>query len=137
MQEQILRDTERLGVTMLFSNMSTTPEEIYRDYKSRWEIEEMFYTHKNTVEFKMNYEASFASQEGWAFIEFLALQMFYKIDGILLNSKMIKSMNVESLLFSASRITQAKVGDKWHICNTTQKDRELFTALGVEMSPIM
>jgi hypothetical protein len=135
-QEKIVKDTERLGVTMLLNNLTSTPEEIYRDYKSRWEIEEMFDTHKNTLGFKMNYEASYAAQEGWAFIEFLALQMFYKIDGILLNNKMIKSMNVGSLLFRASRITQAKIGDKWHICNITKNDKELFDKLGIDLNPI-
>ena len=135
--EQIIKDTERMGVTMLFNNMASSAEEIYRDYKSRWEIEEMFDTHKNTLGFKMNYEASFSAMEGWAFVEFLALQMFYKIDGILINQKLIKSMNVEALLFRASKITQAKIGDKWSICNTTKKDKDLFSELGVVLQPIV
>jgi hypothetical protein len=134
--EQIVSDTERFGVTMLLNNLSSSPEEIYRDYKSRWEIEEMFDTHKNTLGFKMNYETSFAAQEAWAFIEFLALQMFYKIDGILINNQMLKSMNVGALLFMASRITQAKISDKWYICNVSNTDKELFTKLGIELVPI-
>ena len=134
--EQIVNDTERFGVTMLLNNLESSPEEIYRDYKSRWEIEEMFDTHKNTLGFKMNYEASYAAQEAWAFIEFIALQMFYKIDGILINNQMIKSMNVGALLFMAARITQAKIGDKWNICNVTKKDRELFSKLGIDLVPI-
>ena len=121
---------------MLFSNMPSNAVEIFRDYKSRWEIEEMFDTHKNTMGFKMNYEASLAAMEGWAFIEFLALQMFYNIDAILINKKLIKSMNVEALLFRASKITQAKLGDKWSICNTTKKDKDLFFELGIDLQPI-
>jgi transposase len=135
-QDEILSKSERFGVTMLLNNLSSSPEEIYRDYKSRWEIEEMFDTHKNTLGFKMNYETSLAAQEAWAFIEFLALQMFYKIDGILINNQMIKSMNVGSLLFTASRITQAKIGDKWNICNMTKNAKELYTKLGIEFKPI-
>ena len=135
-QDKIVSDTERLGVTMLLTNLSVAPEEVYRDYKSRWEIEEMFDTHKNTLGFKMNYETSLTAQEAWAFVEFLALQMFYKIDGILINNQLIKNMNVGSLLFSASKITQAKVGDKWNICNMTKNDKELFTKLGIELATI-
>jgi hypothetical protein len=133
---RVAADTGRMGVSMLLTNLPAPPEEIYRDYKSRWEIEAMFDTHKNTLGFKMNYEASLAAQEGWAFVEFVALQMFYKIDAILINNKLLKSMNVESLLFSASKITQAKVGDTWNICNITKKERELFAALGVDLQPI-
>ena len=136
-QEQIVKDTERFGVTMLLSNLASSPEDIYRDYKSRWEIEEMFDTYKNTLDFKMNYESSFAAQEAWAFIEFLALQMFYKIDGILINNQLIKSMNVGALLFVASRITQAKIGDTWNICNLTKTDKELFDKLGIELCQMM
>ena len=135
-QDKIVSDTERLGVTMLLNNLTSSPEEIYRDYKSRWEIEEMFDTHKNTLGFKMSHETSFAAQEAWAFIEFLALQMFYKIDAILINNQMINSMNVGSLLFTASRITQAKIGDKWNICNMTKNDKALFAKLGIKFAPI-
>ena len=134
--DRIIRETGHFGVSILLNNRVAAPEEIYRDYKSRWEIEEMFDTHKNTLGFKMNYETDYATQEAWAFIEFLALQMFYKIDGVLLNNQMIKSMNVEALLFMASRITQAKIGDKWNICNVTKKDKELFAKLGVELVPL-
>jgi len=134
--EQIVKDTERFGVTILLNNLASSPEDIYRDYKSRWEIEEMFDTHKNTLGFKMNYETSFAAQEAWAFIEFLALQMYYKIDGILINNQMIKSMNVGALLFMASRITQAKIGDSWNICNLTKADKELFDKLSIDLVPI-
>jgi len=55
---------------MLMNNLASSPEDIYRDYKSRLEIEEMFDTHKNTFGFKMNYETSLTAQEAWAFIEF-------------------------------------------------------------------
>jgi len=134
--ERILRETGHFGVSILLNNRNAGPEEIYRDYKSRWEIEEMFDTHKNTLGFNMSYETDYAAQEAWAFIEFLALQMFYKIDGILLNNGMIKSMNVEALLFMAARITQAKIGGKWNICNVTKKDKELFLKLGVELVPL-
>ena len=134
--EQIVQDTERLGVTILLSNLTSASDEIYRDYKSRWEIEEMFDTHKNTLGFHMNYETSFAAQEGWAFIEFLALQMFYKIDGLLLNKQIVNSMNVGALLFRASKITQAKIGDNWKICNLTLKDMEIFNVLDIDLFPI-
>ena len=123
-------------MTILLNNLDSSPEDIYRDYKSRWEIEEMFDTHKNTLGFKMNYETSFAAQEAWAFIEFLALQMFYKIDGILINNQLIKSTNVGALLFMASRITQAKIGESWNICNLTKPDKELFDKLGINLAPI-
>ena len=134
--ERIIRETGHFGVSMLLNNRKAAPEEIFRDYKSRWEIEEMFDTHKNTLGFKMSYETDYATQEAWAFIEFLALQMFYKIDCILLNNGMIKSMNVEALLFMAAKVTQAKIGDKWNICNVTKKDKELFSKLGVELLPL-
>ena len=107
----LLTNRKAEGVSILLNNRKAEPEEIYRDYKSRWEIEEMFDTHKNTLGFNMSYETDFAVQEAWAFIEILALKIFYKMDGILLNGK-IKSMNVEALLFRATRITQAKIGDR-------------------------
>ncbi|MDR3186557.1 MAG: transposase [Christensenellaceae bacterium] len=130
-------DTASFGVTMLLTNMKSIPKNIYMDYKSRWEIEEMFDTHKHTLSFNMNYETSCPSQEGWAFIEFLALLLYHKLNRMLINSGLIKSVSVKELLYKASTITQCNENGVWKICNMTKPLADVFQSLGVAMESII
>jgi len=52
LQTTVYGDTKLFGVTFLLTNIDNKPELIYKDYKTRWAIEEMFDTQKNTLGFK-------------------------------------------------------------------------------------
>jgi len=136
LQTTVYEDTKLFGVTFLLTNISITPELIYKDYKTRWAIEEMFDTHKNTLGFKMNYETRLEVQEGWAFIEFLSLLMYYRINNLLSENDLLKSYSVKDVLFCASSIIQAQTNGTWRVYNMTSKLKNLFETLGVTIAPI-
>jgi transposase len=129
-------DTATFGVTMLLTSMKKTPQNIYLDYKSRWDIEEMFDAHKNTLGFNMSYEVKYATQEGWAFIEFLSLLLFHKLNRMLITCGLAKTLSVKDLLFRAVTITQSNSSGAWKICNMTKPLKEMFQCLGVSMQAI-
>ncbi|MDR1200729.1 MAG: transposase [Tannerellaceae bacterium] len=132
----VASDTATLGVTALLTSMKSSPRDIYLDYKTRWAVEEMFDTHKNTLGFDMKYETKYETQEGWAFIEFLALLLYHKINGMLVSSGLIKSFNVKDLLFRAATVTQSKASGTWKICNLSKPLKEMFQSLGVSLEVI-
>jgi transposase len=134
--DQIDRDTKMFGVTMLMTSMDIPARDIFYSYKARWAIEEMFDSMKNTLSFTMDYETKLMTQEGWAFIEFLSLLMYYKINGLLTCNGLVKSYSVKDLLFHASAITQSKSSGKWLVCNMTKKHRDIFETLSVKIDPI-
>jgi hypothetical protein len=129
-------DTAPFGVTMLITSMKNSPRDVYLDYKTRWAIEEMFDTHKNTLGFDMKYETKYETQEGWAFIEFLALLLYHKINGMLISGGLIKSFNVKDILYRAATVTQSKAGGTWKICNMSKPLKEIFQNLGVSLEVI-
>ena len=136
-QASIPCDTESFGVTMLLtSTKDVSPRQVYLDYKARWGIEEMFDTHKNTLGFNMKYETKYETQEGWAFIEFLALLMYHKINGLLISKDIIKTYNVKDILFRAATITQSKISGAWKICNMSKPLADIFRNLGVTVNPL-
>jgi hypothetical protein len=136
-QKSIPGDTEAFGVTMLFTNIkNVSSRQIYLDYKTRWAIEEMFDTHKNTLGFNMKYEIKYETQEGWAFIEFLALLMYHQINGLLVSSDMIKTYTVKDILFRAATVTQSKTSGVWKICNMSKPLADLFKKLEVPFAPL-
>jgi transposase len=136
LMEQVAAKTAGLGVSALLTSLSTPAQQIYLDYKTRWAIEQMFDTHKNTLGFDMKYEASYHVQEGWAFIEFLALLSYHKIYGQLVASGLIKTHNVKDILFRTSVVTQSKTSGTWKVCNMSKPLMELFKKLDVTSEPI-
>lgn len=133
-QQSMPEETSDFGVTILLSNKDSDSQQVYLDYKTRWSIEEMFDTHKNTLCFDMKSETRQDILEGWAFVEFLSLQMYYSIDRKLCDTRLTKSLSVKDLLFKTSAITQSKASGKWQICNMTNKISELFKTLGISLA---
>ena len=133
---QVIADTANMGVSMLLTSLNATPKQVYLDYKSRWAIESMFDAHKNTLGFDMKYEISYETQEGWAFIEFLALLIYHKINGALIDSDIIKNLSVKDILFRMSTITQSKTSGEWMVCNMTKTLSDLLKKLSVTMEPL-
>ncbi|MDR1468570.1 MAG: transposase [Spirochaetaceae bacterium] len=129
-------DTASFGVTMLVTSMKSPPQQACLDYKTRWAIEEMFDTHKNTLGFDMKYETKYETREGWAFIEFLALLLYHKINGMPVSSGPVKTFSVKDLLYRAAAVTQSKTDGTWKICNLSKPLKEIFQNLGVSLAPI-
>ena len=133
LMSQVIADTECFGVTMLLTKSDASAKDTYLNYKTRWEIEEMFDAHKNTLGFDMKYETSYSAQEGWAFIEFLALLIYHKVNAKLVESELIKRLNVKDVLFRASTITQSKASGSWKVCNLTKPLKDILTSLYVSV----
>ena len=83
--------------------------------------------------FDMKYETSYSTQEGWAFIEFLALLIYHKVNGMLMESDLIKNFNVKDVLFRASTITQSKASGSWKVCNLTKPLKDILSSLNVSI----
>ena len=91
-------------------------------------VEAMFNAHKNTLGFDMCYEAFYDAMEGWAFVEFLALLMCHRINGLLCEAGLIKRFNVKDILYRASTVTQSEVSGAWKVYNMTQPLKDIFEA---------
>lgn len=135
-QADLYNLTKNFGVSLLLTSLDYDAITIFHKYKTRWDIEEMFDHHKNTLGFDMRYETRLEVQEGWAFIEFLSLLMYYKLDSILMKSNLFMTNSVKDILFHASSIIQTRIDDKWILCNMTAKFKTLFETLGVLLEPI-
>lgn len=134
-KDEVFADVDKLGVSLLLANVNQTPQEIYYNYKTRWEIEEMFDTHKNTLGFKMKYETKYKIQEGWSFIEFIALLIYHKINALLLNVNLISQYNVAAILKKLSIIEKTSYENKWHIYNLTEPLKKLISQLNLTLVP--
>jgi transposase len=68
-----------MGTLCLIHNTDLQPEELYREYKNRGEIEQFFDHFKNTIDASTTYMQREESLNGWMFINHLSMQIIYKI----------------------------------------------------------
>ena len=74
-EENYATQCKRFGIYVLKTNVSFSLKKIYEYYKSRFEIEYLFDTVKNTLEFDKVYMHSDKSLRSWAFINHVSIIM--------------------------------------------------------------
>lgn len=83
-KEKYQNQRERFGIYILKTNIKDLNlETIYKYYKSRFEIEYMFDTMKNTLEFDKSYMHSDESLESWAFINHISILLTQRVYDLL------------------------------------------------------
>lgn len=83
-KENYIKSKERFGIYVIKTNIDDfNLEKIYTYYKSRFEIEYMFDTMKNTLGFDKSYIQSDESLESWAFINHISILLTQKVYDLL------------------------------------------------------
>lgn len=101
------------GTIAVFTNIDTqSPEETYQCLKARANIEVVFDTFKNILEADKTYMQSDTKLYGWMFINFIALQMYYTIYGLLLKKKLLNNFSPQDMLLHFSKIKSVKLSEK-------------------------
>jgi len=83
-----------MGTLSLIHNTEFTPEEAYKEYKHRCEIEQFFDHFKNTLDASCSYMQREESLNGWMFINHLSMVMIYKLYGILKTTNLNKKQKL-------------------------------------------
>jgi transposase len=83
-----------MGTLSLIHNTEFTPEEVYKEYKHRCEIEQFFDYLKNTLDASCSFMQREESLNGWMFINHLSMQMIYKLYGVLKTTPLNKKQKL-------------------------------------------
>jgi transposase len=84
--------------------MDRIPSEIYEQYKSRDEVEQVFDTMKGDLESDQSYLRSNEKVKGFFFIVFLALRIRFRILKMLKDHIMMGKMSVNEIIFELSKM---------------------------------
>lgn len=134
MAADIEKHTRFFGFTFLVASKDIPADEVYKRYKSRWAIEEMFDTHKNTLSFDMSYETKENVQAGWAFVEFLALLIYHRTAALLSSSDETASLSVSDAKIHFGGIVKCFVNQQWETWNINKNTLALFDSLGIPVA---
>ncbi len=95
---------EMLGIFSIISDLNQKPEQIYSQYKSREEVEQVFDTMKGDLESDKTYLRENEKVKGYFFIVFLALRIRFSILKVLKEHNLTGKMSVNEVIFELSKM---------------------------------
>ena len=129
--EAMLETVEKtFGVIILETTHGGTPEDVYKYYKDRWQIEIYYDYLKHQMDFNALGVQDWAKLQGLAFMMLLATLINGSIQEKLRQSS-LSGIYMPEVLLTASSVKAMKRNDVWTIENTSKTERDLFKALSV------
>lgn len=132
--ESYLEKQYDFGTILFRTNRTDAPEEIYKLYKTRIEIEQTFDFLKNLLETDVVYLQDKYAVEGWAFINHLSLLLAYLIYEKLRNAKLLSKFSIADFIYHLKYIHKIKTKDSWALSEISGKTRKLLDALNVDIA---
>ena len=132
-QDGFIKAQQRFGIFIIKTNTDFNLQKIYELYKSRFEIEYVFDSIKNTLNFDKSWMHSDKSLESWMFINHISIMMMQRVYDSVKEKKLNLSLN--SLFKKLRRIVKQRyintVDDSYVLEVVPKKVREIAEKLGV------
>lgn len=119
----------KLGTIAVVTNLEEDATKVFEILKSRVDIEQMYDVFKNTLHADRTYMRDDYQVEGWMFINFVSLLLYYKIYNMLVDRGLLKKYSPMDVLISLSRIHKLKLGDEWVISEIPKKTNQILEKL--------
>lgn len=120
-------------ISVMVNSDKMTAKEVYEFLKARTNIENVFDTFKNTLDADKTYMQNDEKLQGWMFINFIALKMYYTLYGILLKQNLLNNFSPKDLLLHFSKVHKVKIGEKYIISEIPKTTRTLMEKMKIEL----
>lgn len=131
--EEFYNNQDKFGTIAVITRLSCSPKEIYELLKSRVEIEQAFDTFKNLLHADRSYMRDDTEMQGWMFINFISLLIYYKIYRILVSKNLLRKWSPKDVIIHLSRIQKLKIGEQWLLAEKPKQSRELAEKLKLDI----
>ncbi len=129
-----LYETEhRLGSISVLTNTEHNANEVFELLKGRIEIEQAFDTFKNLLNADRTYIRDDEGLNGWMFVNFVSLILYYRIYNELRKARLLKNYSVKDLLMHLKRIYILKMPDGWQVSEVPKTTRKIVERLGLDL----
>ena len=117
------------------SSLDLDPEELYKMWKTREEVEEAFDIMKNDLEEDKTYLQDDDSVRGYFLTILVALYIRYRILNILKDRKVNGKLSVNEVLTELSRVYLITMGARRVLSEVTKKAGDIEKVMGMELFP--
>ncbi len=129
-----LYETEhRLGSIAVLTNTEYEATEVFELLKGRVEIEQAFDTFKNLLNADKTYIRDDDGLNGWMFVNFVSLILYYRIYNELRKARLLKNYSVKDLLMHLKRIYILKMPNGWQISEVPKTTRKIIEKLRFDL----
>ena len=132
--EQYLEKQYDFGTILFRTNRPDSPEEIYKLYKTRIEIEQTFDFLKNMLETDTVYLQDKYAVEGWAFINHISLLLAYLLYTRLRNANLLSTFSIRDLISHLKYIHKIKINNAWVLSEISGKTKALLSKLLIDIA---
>ncbi len=132
--EEFHENDTKFGTISVITGTDLTPQKIFELLKSRVEIEVTFDAFKNVLNADRTYMREDSAIEGWMFVNFIALLLYYKVYGLLISKDILSRCSPKDVILHLSRVFNVKIGDDWLISEIPKKTRLLIEKLEIDLS---
>ncbi len=102
--EEFHENDSKFGTISIITGLDLSPQKIFELLKSRVEIEVTFDTFKNVLNADRSYMRDDSAMEGWMFVNFVALLLYYKVYGLLLSRDILSRCSPKDVILHLSRV---------------------------------
>ncbi len=124
----------QFGTITLLHNTNKTPNELFVDYKSRNQIENMIDIMKNSLSSDKSYMQNEYALEAWMFINFIAIHWYYKIYQLLVKNKLNSRYSPLDIIKFLLKIRKIKINNQWITEEITKKTKLLLDKLEINIT---
>jgi hypothetical protein len=133
--EDFLHKRRGFGTIAMITNLDTfSPEQIYRAYKSRGTIEQMFDWLKNVLDADSAYMQNEEALQGWMFVNHLALQIVAELHQRISGKELTPKYSIRDVLLLLTDIRQIRIGDVWYCAEVTSSTKSMLRKLGIDIT---
>ena len=122
------------GTILFRTNRTDAPEDIYKLYKTRIEIEQTFDFLKNQLEADIIYLQDKYAVEGWAFINHLSLLLTYLIYSKLRDSNILSKFSIDDFIFHLKYIHKIRIKNSWALPKISAKTQKFLDTLAISIT---
>ncbi len=125
----------KFGIIGFVHNLTNTkPEDIYLHYKTRGNVELFFDSFKNVIEADRTYMQNKDTLEGWMFVNFLAMKLYYKILNLLKDKNLLSKYSPPDIAIRLSKIMQVRMNGNWYLAEINTKVTTLLNSIDIRIT---
>lgn len=106
----------------------------FDNYKTRCEVEQEIDVLKTDLDALTSYMQDNERLEGWMFVNFIALHLFYMLRRCIVKSGLTDKLSTREALRVLSRQRIVRLNGKWQLAEASRKDRAQLEALGIPIT---
>lgn len=121
-------------ITLITNNDADSPKTLFEYFKARNNIEQVFDTFKNLFNADRTYMRNEKSLEGWLFIHFIVMRVYYKLLFRLKKNNLLSQYSPEDLFNMAKYVKKMKIMDNWMTSEVNKKLASVTNKIGLPIT---